>query len=117
MPVDFRRLEARARKKMSRAGFAYVAGGAGAESTMAANREAFERWRIVPRLLKDVSARDLSIELFGRILTPNLVMAHRPEIFLAAAKLNAAVAASPVVDGSLKTMAFIRTAQMIGCPF
>jgi hypothetical protein len=58
-----------------------------------------------------------SIEVFGRVLTPGLVMAHRPEIFLASARLNAAVAASPAVEGSLKTLAFIRTAQMVGCPF
>ena len=58
-----------------------------------------------------------SIELFGRIITPNLVMAHRPEIFLAAGRLNQTVAASTVVDGRLKTLAFVRTAQMIGCPF
>ena len=58
-----------------------------------------------------------SVELFGRVITPNLVMAHRPEIFLASGRLSQAVAASTVVDGRLKTLAFVRTAQMIGCPF
>jgi hypothetical protein len=58
-----------------------------------------------------------SIELFGRVITPNLVMAHRAEIFLASGRLNQAVAASTLVDGRLKTLAFVRTAQMIGCPF
>ncbi len=70
---------------MSREGFAYIAGGAGLESTMAANRAAFERWRIVPRFLNDVSDRDTSVELFGRrlpapfLLAPIgvLEMAHR----------------------------------------
>jgi isopentenyl diphosphate isomerase/L-lactate dehydrogenase-like FMN-dependent dehydrogenase len=86
-------LERRARKAMSREGFAYIAGGAGVESTVAANRAAFERRRIVPRFLKDVSARDTSIELFGRrlespfLLAPIgvLEMAHR-EADLAAAR-------------------------------
>src|SRR5439155_8510585 len=55
--------------------FAYLAGGAGAETTMRANREAFERRRIVPRVLRDVSARDLSVELFGRRLPAPLVLA------------------------------------------
>lgn len=32
---------------------------------MAANRRAFEDWHIVPRMLRDVSVRDPSIELFG----------------------------------------------------
>ena len=51
---------------MSTKGFAYVAGSAGGESTAAANREAFDRWRIVPRLLVDTSERDCGVELFGR---------------------------------------------------
>ncbi|HTR60934.1 MAG TPA: hypothetical protein VMH37_04465 [Candidatus Binataceae bacterium] len=58
-----------------------------------------------------------SLDAFGRIITPALVAAHRPEIFLASGRLNKAVAVSTVVDGRLKTMAFVRTAQMIGCPF
>jgi len=33
---------------------------------MRANREAFERWKIVPRMLRDVSRRDIGVELFGR---------------------------------------------------
>ena len=51
---------------MSRRGFAYVAGSAGGESTATANREAFARWRVVPRMLVDTSERDLGVELFGR---------------------------------------------------
>ena len=37
----------------------YVFGGAGSEDTMRANEEAFRRWRIVPRMLRDVGVRDL----------------------------------------------------------
>jgi lactate 2-monooxygenase len=51
---------------MSAKAWAYVAGSAGNESTTRANRQAFDRWRIVPRVLRDVGERDLSIELFGR---------------------------------------------------
>ncbi len=85
VPVNPVELERRAQDAMSREGFAYIAGGAGLESTMAANRAAFERWRIVPRFLEDVSVRDTSVELFGRrlpapfLLAPIgvLEMAHR----------------------------------------
>lgn len=38
----------------------YVFGGAGTEDTMRANEAAFRRWRIVPRMLRDVAHRDLS---------------------------------------------------------
>jgi lactate 2-monooxygenase len=75
VPVDPAALEERARGLLSAQAFAYLAGGAGAESTMRANREAFERRRIVPRMLRDVSARDTSVELFGRRLAAPLLLA------------------------------------------
>ncbi len=42
-----------------------VAGGVACESAMAPNRAAFERWRSVPRVLRDVERRDRAIGLFG----------------------------------------------------
>jgi lactate 2-monooxygenase len=66
VPVDFDALERAARKAISADAFAYLAGGAGSERTIAANRAAFDRWGIWPRVLRDVSQRDLSIELLGR---------------------------------------------------
>ncbi len=74
VPVCIRELERRARARLSPEADAYVAGGAGAERTMAANRAAFDRWRIVPRMLRDVTRRDLTVELFGaRLPTPLLL--------------------------------------------
>lgn len=66
VPIAAGRLEAAAERVLSAQAFAYLAGGAGAEATMHANRAAFDRWRIVPRMLRDVSARDTSVELLGR---------------------------------------------------
>jgi lactate 2-monooxygenase len=85
VPTDATMLEERAREAMSPEAFAYVAGGAGTGATMRANRAAFDRWRIVPRMLRDVAERDTSVELFGRTLpAPFLIapigvleMAHR----------------------------------------
>lgn len=74
VPTDFAGLEAAARRKMSPKAWAYVHGGAGAGLTMDANRAAFDRWQIVPRVLRDVSQRDLGIELFGsRLASPLLI--------------------------------------------
>ena len=64
VPVPLDLLEQKAREILAARAYDYVAGGAGAEDTMRANREAFYRWRIVPRMLRDVSQRDLSVELF-----------------------------------------------------
>ena len=56
-------------------------------------------------------------EQTGRVVTPALVMAYRPEILLASGRLNVAVGASQVVEPRLKFMLSTRVAQMIGCPF
>ena len=61
----FEELEAAAREALDPEAYAYVAGSAGAERTERTNRTAFSRWRIVPRMLRDVAERDLSVELFG----------------------------------------------------
>ncbi len=63
LPIEYEALEARAREAVSPDAFAYVAGGAGEGQSMRANRAAFERWQIVPRMLGDVSARDLSVQV------------------------------------------------------
>lgn len=65
-PIRYEDLEAAALEAMDEGPAGYLAGGAGGDRTMSANREAFERWRIVPRLLRDVSERDLSVEVLGR---------------------------------------------------
>jgi hypothetical protein len=68
-----------------------------------------------PESVKPVFER--SLDFFGRVITPNLVLAHRPEILLATAKLGQTIAASTVVEGRLKTLVSVRAAQMVGCPF
>src|SRR3954454_2031992 len=65
LPCEPGRLEDVARERFDPEPFGYVAGSAGTESTARANRAAFERWRIVPRFLRDVSARDLSTTVLG----------------------------------------------------
>ncbi|KAA9108308.1 alpha-hydroxy-acid oxidizing protein [Microbacterium rhizomatis] len=97
VPVDPTTLEDAARRALSAEAFAYIAGGAGAEATMASNRAAFDEWQVWPRPLRDVSQRDLSIELLGRrrptplLLAPLGVMemAH-PDADLAVARAAAA---------------------------
>jgi lactate 2-monooxygenase len=66
LPVSSRELEEKAAAKMTREAASYIVGGAGSEATMRNNRAAFDRRAFVPRVLRDVSMRDLSVELFGR---------------------------------------------------
>jgi lactate 2-monooxygenase len=68
VPIPLAQLEKKAAEVLPAQAFDYIAGGASGERTMRANLAAFERWRIVPRMLRDVSRRDLSIELLGHTL-------------------------------------------------
>jgi lactate 2-monooxygenase len=74
-PVAIEELEAKARSLLSLEAFDYVAGGAGSEDTVRANREAFRRWRIVPRLLRDVGRRDLGVDILGLRIDVPLMLA------------------------------------------
>jgi L-lactate dehydrogenase (cytochrome)/(S)-mandelate dehydrogenase len=55
-----------ARRKLPRIAFDFIDGGADDELCLERNRAAFERYRLVPRYLRDVSRRDQSVVLFGR---------------------------------------------------
>jgi len=59
-------LQAIAKERLPPGAYVYVAGGAGDERTMRDNIEAFGRWRFVPRVLVDTSARTLSTTVLGR---------------------------------------------------
>src|SRR5580765_3820224 len=62
-PVGADDWEALASEKLESGPFGYIAGGAGNESTLRANREAFERLRL--RMLSGNGVRDLSVEVLG----------------------------------------------------
>lgn len=55
-----------ARRKLPRIAFDFIDGGADDEVCLKRNRAAFERYRLLPRYLRDVSRRDQSVVLFGR---------------------------------------------------
>ncbi|CCG01399.1 alpha-hydroxy-acid oxidizing protein [Blastococcus saxobsidens] len=97
VPVGIRRLQERAKRVLDARAYAYVAGGAGDETTQRANRAAFDTWAVVPRVLRDASARDTSVELFGRRLPAPLLLGPvgalelvHPEADLAVARAAAA---------------------------
>jgi lactate 2-monooxygenase len=74
LPMAFADLVRRAEAAMSPHIWSYVAGGAGTEHTQDANVAAFDRWGLMPRMLRGAADRDLSVELFGtRHPTPLLL--------------------------------------------
>jgi isopentenyl diphosphate isomerase/L-lactate dehydrogenase-like FMN-dependent dehydrogenase len=87
---------------------------------MRANREAFERWRIVPRMLHDVSSRDTSVELFGRRLPSPLLLSpvgvmelFHPDADLAVARAAATVGV-PMVFSNQASVPMERCAAAMG---
>jgi len=120
VPVEPAALEAAARRRTSRTAWAYVAGSAGQQRTARANVAAFDRYRLVPRVLVDVEARDTSVELFGRRIPAPLLFApvgvletvHR-EADVAAARAARALGL-PFVVSSQGSVPMERTAATLG---
>jgi 4-hydroxymandelate oxidase len=102
--------EEHARRCMSAMVYEFVASGAADEHTLRWNREAYDRIRLRPRVLYDVSAVDMRVTLFGRELPFPILMAptayHRtihPEGEIATARGAGAAGATWVVSSSTTT--------------
>ncbi len=63
--TDPEALEASARERLAPGPFWYVAGATGVGTTMRANRTAFDRWRLVPRMLTNATDRYLETTVLG----------------------------------------------------
>jgi len=109
-PVGDDEWEARARKVLDQPSFDYIAGGAGSELTMKANREAFYRRRLVPKMLRGTAERELGVEVLGArsphpfMLAPVGVQAiAHPEAELATARAAAATGTPLIVSSASST--------------
>jgi lactate 2-monooxygenase len=103
--TDPTRLEALAREKFESGPFGYVAGGAGSGATVAANRAAFDRWRIMPRMLTDATSRDLGVTVLGQDMPAPVLLAPvgvqsivHPDGELATARAAAALGVTMVLS-------------------
>jgi lactate 2-monooxygenase len=74
-PMSWAEWEAAAAATLADGPRGYLFGGAGTEDAMRANLEAYRRRRIVPRMLRDVSERDLACELLGTAMPAPVLMA------------------------------------------
>ena len=67
--VNLEDLEQQAKQQIDPASYDFVAGGAGTEQTLRANREAFQKIQILPRVLTGIKEPDTTIELLGQKLS------------------------------------------------
>jgi (S)-mandelate dehydrogenase len=100
--VSIEDLRTMARRRVPRAIFDFFDGGAEDEVTLRANRAAFERVRLLPKVLVDVSAVDLKTDLFGK--RSNLPLAIAPTGGISAGRAGA-------------ELALARAAKAFGVPF
>jgi lactate 2-monooxygenase len=123
-PFDWRELTAAAERAMSDQAVGYVSGGAGGEDTMRANREAFDRWRLLPRMLRGIPGkRDLSTTLLGTALAAPVLLAPvgvlsivHPDAERAVARAAARVRLPMVVSTASSTRMEDVQAELAGSP-
>ncbi|KAK9452165.1 FMN-dependent alpha-hydroxy acid dehydrogenase [Limtongia smithiae] len=77
LPTSFADWEARARARLGNRSFNYVHGSAGAGRTCCANVQAFDAYRLVPRMLTGGAPgeRELGVSLFGKCYASPLLIA------------------------------------------
>lgn len=74
-PMAYAETERRAKETLPPWIISYVAGGAGNERTQRVNVEAFDRWGIMPRMMRAATDRELGVDLCGISLPSPLMMA------------------------------------------
>ena len=118
--LDWRELERDAYAMLSRGPRGYIQGGAGRGHTIRANREAFDEWRIVPRMLRDVSERSLERTVLGTKLPAPVLLAPigvqtvaHPEGELASARACAHVGL-PLIASTAASHTIEQIAQAAG---
>lgn len=102
LTTDLAGLEDHARATLSPEAMGYIVPSAGSGATARANREAFDRWRIVPRMLSGSAQRDLSCSILGTAMPAPVMIAP----------VGVQTLAHP--EGELAT---VRAAAALGVPY
>jgi lactate 2-monooxygenase len=115
--TDLANLEDRAREVLAPDAMGYIVPSAGSGATARANRAAFDRWRIVPRMLRSGTQRDLSCTVLGTALPAPVMIAPvgvqtlaHPEGELATARAAAALGL-PYIHSTAAAHSFEQVAE------
>ncbi|TXL68525.1 alpha-hydroxy acid oxidase [Zeimonas arvi] len=107
--ADLRRI---ARRRLPRAVFEFIDGGAEDELTLAGNRRAFERRRIVRRVLIDVSEPSMRTSLLGAPAAAPFVIAPMGSCALAWPEADLAIARAACAAGIPYTLSTMSTTSI-----
>jgi len=105
---DYERL---AEERLDEASFGYFAGGAGDEHAVRANVEAFDRWRLRPRVLVDVGDVTTATTVLGAELSMPIVAAPVAYQRMAHCEGELAVARGAAAAGTLMCLSSFATAS------
>ena len=101
-----------AKRRLPRAVFEFIDGGSEDEITLRENRSAFERIRLLPRVLNDVSAPDIRTTLAGKEAQAPIVIAPMGSCMLAWPQADIAIARAAAGLGLPYTLSTMSTTSI-----
>jgi 4-hydroxymandelate oxidase len=111
-PINLFEYQTLAKQQLSQMAWDYYASGAWDEITLRDNRAAFERYKLYPRMLVDVSQRDLSTTLLGQSLPLPILIAPMAFQCLAHPDGEIATAKAAAKLGSVMVLSTLATTSM-----
>jgi 4-hydroxymandelate oxidase len=111
-PITVLDYEPLARAAVEPGPWGYYAGGAGDELSLADAHAAWDRIRLRPRVLVDVTSRDLSTTAFGRTLAHPIIVSPTAAHHMAHRDAERATARGAAAAGALMTLSTIASTPM-----
>lgn len=108
-PINLFEYEALSSQQLSRMALDYYASGAWDEITLRDNRAAFERWKLRPKMLVDVSKRDLSTTILGQAVELPILIAPMAFHCLATLEGELATARAAAKLGTVMVLSTLST--------
>jgi L-lactate dehydrogenase (cytochrome)/(S)-mandelate dehydrogenase len=105
-------LRAIAQRRLPRSVFEFIDGGAEDELTLRENRAAFERIRLAPRVLTDVSSLNLETEIVGKVAQAPFVIAPMGSCMLGWPQADIALARAAAAHGIPYTLSTMSTTSI-----
>ncbi|MDQ7024210.1 MAG: alpha-hydroxy acid oxidase [Anaerolineae bacterium] len=101
-----------AKEHLTPAAYEYYVGGAGDNLTVSENQAAFQRIKLLPRMLVDVSNRDLQTSILGHGIDFPVIVAPTAMAALAHPDKEVAIARAVANVGSIMTLSTMSTTSM-----
>ena len=110
-PVNVRDFERLAAERLEQGPFDYFAGGAGDEVTLRENDVAWGRWRLRPRVLRDLGAVSTATEVLGRPVELPVLVAPVAYQRMAHPEAEAGMAAAAAAAGTVMCLSTLSTTR------